>query len=121
WLGWAIIFWGIWGQTMKIGRAWTLLLFLVAPQAQAAPAQETLSAPGLNQPVEILKDHWGVSHIYAKSEDYLFFAQGYNAARDRLFQLEMWRRQATGTLAEVVGKNALKRDTANRLFKFRGN
>jgi len=104
-------------------RIWPFCCVLVlAPLiAHAAPAQERLAAPGLSQPVEIVKDHWGVSHIYAKSEEDLFFAQGYNAARDRLFQLEVWRRQATGTLAEVLGKNALKRDIANRLFTFRGN
>jgi penicillin amidase len=107
---------------MRFRWTWTFLVFALLPfGAQAAPTQETLSAPGLAQPVEILKDRWGISHIYAKSEDDLFFAQGYNAARDRLFQLEMWRRQATGTLAEVVGKKELNRDIANRLFKFRGD
>jgi len=107
---------------MRIGQFWSLLAFTLLPlSAQAAPAQETLAAPGLTQPVEIIKDRWGISHIYAKSEEDLFFAQGYNAARDRTFQLEVWRRQATGTLAEIVGKTELKRDIANRLFQFRGN
>jgi penicillin amidase len=50
-----------------------------------------------------------------------FFAQGYNVARDRLFQLEMWRRQATGTVAEILGKKELKRDIGNRLFRYRGD
>jgi len=107
---------------MRMRHVWALLgLALVPVDVQAAPVQETLAASGLAQPVEILKDHWGISHIYAKSEDDLFFAQGYNAARDRTFQLEMWRRQATGSLAEILGKKELKRDIANRLFKFRGN
>jgi penicillin amidase len=48
-------------------------------------------------------------------------AQGYIAASDRLFQLEMWRRQATGTVAELLGEKELKRDIGTRLFKFRGN
>jgi len=98
------------------------LLIAVLPFAAraATPAPETLRAPGLAQPVEIVKDHWGIAHIYAKSEADLFFAQGYNVARDRLFQLEMWRRQATGTLAEILGKRGLQRDTGNRLFLFRG-
>jgi penicillin amidase len=68
----------------------------------------------------MLKDRWGISHIYAKNEADLFFAQGYNVARDRLFQLELWRRQATGTVAEVLGKKELRRDVGNRLFMFRG-
>jgi penicillin amidase len=99
------------------------LLIAVLPFAAraATPAPETLRAPGLAQPVEIVKDHWGIAHIYAKSEADLFFAQGYNVARDRLFQLEMWRRQATGTLAEILGKRGLQRDTGNRLFLFRGD
>lgn len=58
-----------------------------------------LKVPGLKQPVEILKDKWGISHIYAETEHDLFFAQGYSAARDRLFQFEIWRAQATGTTA----------------------
>ncbi|MCB0667556.1 MAG: penicillin acylase family protein, partial [Saprospiraceae bacterium] len=71
--------------------------------------------------VEILIDTWGIPHIYAKHEDDLFFAQGFNAARDRLFQFEIWRRQATGTVAEILGSRELKRDIGTRLFKFRGN
>ena len=102
-----------------------LLLLLIAalPVAARAAASppETLLAPGLSQPVEIIKDRWGISHIYAKNEADLFFAQGYNVARDRLFQLEMWRRQATGTVAEILGKKELKRDIGNRLFMFRGD
>ena len=53
-----------------------------APAAPSAPPSETLLCPGLSQPVEIIKDRWGISHIYAKSEGDLFFAQGYNVARD---------------------------------------
>src|SRR5208282_5537035 len=46
---------------------------------------------------------------------------GYSAARDRLFQLELWRRQATGTVAELLGPRELQRDIGARLFKFRGD
>jgi penicillin G amidase len=63
----------------------------------------------------------GRSHIYAKNENDLFFAQGFYACRDRLFQFELWRRQATGTLAEILGQRELKRDIGTRLFKFRGD
>ena len=98
-----------------------VLLTALPFAACAAVPTETLLVPGLGQPVEIVKDHWGISHIYAKSEADLFFAQGYNVARDRLFQLEMWRRQATGTLAEILGKGQVKRDIGNRLFLFRGD
>lgn len=84
-------------------------------------AADKLTIPGLSQPVEILKDRWGISHIYAKNEADLFFAQGYNVARDRLFQLELWRRQATGTVSEILGRGELKRDIGNRLFMYRGD
>jgi penicillin amidase len=92
----------------------------IAPAAQA-PAPTTLRMQGLSQPVEILRDRWGIAHIYAQNESDLFFAQGYSAARDRLFQFEMWRRQATGTTAEVFGRRELKRDIGTRLHQFRGD
>src|SRR5690349_16303967 len=82
---------------------------------------ETLSAPGLRAPVEIVRDHSGISHIYARNEHDLFFAQGYAAARDRLFQFEIWRRRATGTVAEILGPRELKRDVGARLHAFRGD
>lgn len=82
---------------------------------------ETLVIEGLEQPVEILKDKWGISHIYAETEHDLFFAQGYSAARDRLFQFEIWRAQTTGTTAEFLGPKAIPRDHGTRLFKFRGD
>ena len=50
-----------------------------------------------------------------------FFAQGYAAARDRLFQFEIWRRQATGTVAEILGRRELERDVGARLHRFRGD
>ena len=98
-----------------------LALLLPALAFPATPPTEKLTLPGLTQPVEILKDKWGVAHIYAQNEHDLFFAQGYNVARDRLFQLELWRRQATGTMAEISGRSELKRDIGNRLFRFRGD
>ena len=76
---------------------------------------------GLHQPVEVLRDRWGIAHIYANDEHDLFFTQGYVAASDRLFQFELWRRQATGTMAEVQGRKALRRDIGARLLKFRGD
>lgn len=85
------------------------------------PRADTLRVTGLQQPVEVLRDDWGIQHIYAKNEHDLFFAQGYSAARDRTFQFEMWRRQATGTMAEVLGPRELERDHGARLFRYRGS
>lgn len=81
----------------------------------------SLQVAGLSQPVEILRDRWGINHIYAQNEGDLFFAQGYAAARDRLFQFEMWRRQATGTVSEILGRRELTRDRGARLHQFRGD
>lgn len=75
----------------------------------------------LKEPVEVIRDKWGVNHIYAKNTHDLFFMQGYLAAKDRLFQFEIWRRQATGTIAEILGPREIKRDIGTRLFMFRGD
>ncbi len=80
-----------------------------------------LRVPGLEQPVEVLRDEWGVPHIYAKTQADLFLAQGFVAAQDRLWQLDLWRRQAEGRLAEVLGPAAVERDRMARLLRFRGN
>jgi penicillin amidase len=107
---------------IRSSRSLPALILLLSPFLTAADAPtQNLSIPGLNQPVEILRDKWGISHIYAATEHDLFFAQGYNVARDRLFQLELWRRQATGTMAEIAGPRELKRDIGNRLFLYRGD
>ncbi|CAN5377292.1 penicillin acylase family protein [soil metagenome] len=91
-------------------------LSLVSCQSTSDP-----SLPGLQEPVEIIRDTYGVNHIYAKNEHDLFYTQGYAAAKDRTFQFEIWRRQATGTVAEILGPRELKRDIGARLFKFRGD
>ncbi len=80
-----------------------------------------IAITGLQDSVEVVRDTWGINHIYAKNQEDLFFTQGYCAARDRLFQFEMWRRQATGTVAEILGPQELKRDIGTRLFMFRGD
>ena len=83
--------------------------------------KNTLKVKGLQQKVEVLRDQWGVNHIYANNEHDLFFTQGYCAAKDRLFQFEIWRRQATGTTAEILGEREIKRDIGTRLFQYRGS
>ncbi|APQ18432.1 penicillin acylase family protein [Maribacter hydrothermalis] len=81
----------------------------------------TLTLTELKEPVELVRDKWGINHIYAQNQHDLFFTQGYAAAADRLFQFEIWRRQATGTVSEILGERELKRDIGTRLFKFRGD
>ena len=102
-------------------RQLLFLLSIFLPIFCRSQSANTIQSPGLQQPVEIIRDQWGVNHIYAKNEHDLFFAQGYSAAQDRLFQLEIWRRQATGTVAELLGPQETKRDIGTRLFRFRGD
>ena len=83
--------------------------------------KEKIKIIGLKAPVEIRRDQWGINHIYAENQEDLFFAQGYAAAKDRLFQFEIWRRQATGAIAEILGSRAINRDIGTRLFKYRGD
>ena len=94
-----------------------LLLFFVLPIAHA----ENIRVDGLAQPVEIIRDRWGVPHIYAQSTHDLFFAQGYITAKDRLWQIDLWRRIGTGKLAEVLGPSAVDRDRLARSVRFRGD
>jgi penicillin amidase len=100
------------------------VVFSVAPALaeEAAPAAVTEhGVSGLQAPAEIIVDRWGVPHIYAENIDDLFFAQGFNAARDRLWQLDLWRRRGEGLLAEAFGPSFVKKDRAARLFLFRGD
>ena len=106
-------------RTLLVGA-----LFAAAPfaaVAKEAPVTETVQVAGLRAPVEIRIDRWGVAHIYAKSEADVFFTQGFNAARDRLFQIDLWRRRGLGELSEVFGPSFVEQDRAARLFLFRGD
>lgn len=76
------------------------------PLLRAGLAGILLAATFMNtaDAAEIVRDQYGVPHIYGESVPDAFFGYGYAVAHDRLFQLEMRRRQATGQLAEVLGK-----------------
>jgi penicillin amidase len=84
-------------------------------------AAQPVKVAGLGQPARILVDQWGVPHIYAASPDDAFFVQGFNAARDRLFQNDLWRRRGLGELSSVFGPSYLEQDRAARLFLYRGS
>src|ERR1017187_7923511 len=114
-----------------------LILLLVSHCAWAQPAQKTdltgaahkalaivsgqMPIKGLEQPVEVLRDRWGVAHIYAQNQHDLFFAQGIVAAQDRLFQMELWKRAGQGRLAEILGPSMLARDVNARALRYRGD
>lgn len=107
---------------LSISSRFVLLIILLQTFfIVTAQTTDTLRMKGLREPVEVWRDEWGMNHIYARNEHDLFFAQGYCAARDRLFQFELWRLQATGTLAAVLGPSALQRYIGARLFKYRGD
>ena len=61
-------------------------------RASLAQIDGELTGTGLKETVEVVRDQYGIPHIYAQNVDDLFFAQGYVMAQDRLWQLEMWRR-----------------------------
>lgn len=98
-----------------------LSLSLIISSFLEATEEEKISLRGIDGIVEVYRDPWGISHIYAETESDLFFAQGFNAARDRLFQLELWRMKATGTLSEVFARRTLDQDIGARLLQYRGN
>lgn len=75
-----------------------------------------ITVRGIERPVEILRDVWGVPHIYADSAPDLFFAQGFVHAQDRLFQMEVNRRVGSGRISEVVGPAGLPIDRVARFF-----
>jgi penicillin G amidase len=86
-----------------------------------AQVSGTLAVAGLTAPVRIVRDTWGVPHIFAASQDDLFAAQGLVQAQDRLFQMDLWRRSVQGRLSEVMGPNFIERDAMTRRMQYRGN
>ena len=94
---------------------------LLSISALILSCSNSIELSGIVDEVEVLRDNYGINHIYANNQNDLFFMQGYLAAKDRLFQFEIWRRQATGTVSEIFGEDELERDIGTRLFKFRGD
>ncbi len=122
--------------TLSVALATTLTISTLALEPVAASAAEvtaedptpgkgeaaaTYTLSGLEKPAEIIVDHWGVPHIYAGTHYDAFFVQGFNAARDRLWQIDLWRRRGLGLLSEVLGPEFVEQDRAARLFLYRGD
>jgi penicillin amidase len=91
------------------------------PPPLVAQLAGTIEAAGLSAPVRVVRDRWGVPHIYAHSQDDLFFAQGFVQAQDRLFQMDLWRRSVQGRLSEILGPNFIERDAMTRRLQYRGD
>jgi len=87
----------------------------------SAVRREQLAVAGLQAPAKILVDQWGVAHIEAASDRDAFFLQGWNAARDRLWQIDLWRKRGLGLLSASFGTAYVAQDRAARLFLYRGD
>ena len=124
------------GHSLRFAACFTLSILALSPALPAADTAEQILAKakgvlsqvegdiplaGLREPVEVLRDRWGIAHIYAKNTPDLFFAQGFIAAQDRLFQLDTWRRIGLGEVAAVTGEQAVEGDRFARLLLYRGD
>ncbi|KXA89384.1 hypothetical protein AKJ61_03025 [candidate division MSBL1 archaeon SCGC-AAA259B11] len=74
------------------------------------PRKATIFTENVSDEVTVLRDNYGVPHIFAKTDEDLFYTLGYLHAQDRLFQMDMQRRMAKGELSEVLGKGQIKQD-----------
>ncbi len=96
------------------------LLWLHHAMVTSLPVLDgSLKAPGLTAAVTIRRDQHGVPHIQANTQDDLLFAQGYVTAQDRLWQMDMLRRNSAGELAEILGPPLLDHDKVQRVFQLR--
>ncbi len=96
------------------------ITFDTLARSSLAQLDGRVALAGLRDSVEIVRDRWGVPHIYARNLDDLFFAQGFVQAQDRLWQMEMYRRTFEGTLSEFMGPSYVAHDRLARLVQFRG-
>jgi penicillin amidase len=111
---------GIWTRGALVLLICGVLGLSCKAAALEAPARVAMTLEGLDQPAKIVIDHWGIAHLYAASPRDAFFLQGYNAARDRLWQIDLWRKRGLGLLAKSFGAAYVDQDRAARLFLYRG-
>jgi penicillin amidase len=114
------------GRVLTIGVAVVIVLglaagggFLYISRKPFPQISGTLHVAGLQSSVAVIRDKWGVPHIYADSPHDLFLAEGYVHAQDRLWQMEFWRRIGAGRLSEILGKAALSNDLFIRAVGWR--
>ncbi|MBY0436267.1 MAG: penicillin acylase family protein [Cyclobacteriaceae bacterium] len=105
-------------KRLFLGLLALLLLIIVGGyiflRSTAPSYSGTQTLAGLTSPVEVVFDEVGVPHIYAQNEPDAYYALGYVHAQDRLFQMEMLRRAASGRLSEILGGSLLPVD---KLFR----
>jgi penicillin amidase len=96
------------------------VLWLRSAARAALPVLDgELHVAGLSAPVTVRRDAHGVPHIDAATQEDLFVAQGFVTAQDRLWQMDLYRRNANGELAEVMGSSLVRHDKAQRVLQFR--
>jgi penicillin amidase len=99
------------------GAAWVALATIAAAESHHSGPPNKL--PGLYAAAQVWRDAYGIAHVRATNEHDLYFLQGYVHAQDRLFQMDVNRRQASGTLAELLGPGALASDVDLRTLGLR--
>ena len=103
----------------------SLCSLFISPAAMSSTAMAgatvSYEVDGLSADAQIIVDEYGVPHIYADDHYDVFFVQGFNAARDRLWQIDLWKRRGLGQLAEILGEQHVAQDKAARLFVYRGD
>ena len=108
------------GKGSPTGRwaTWLAAALLLAlsgcRQSSEAPPAASFAVPGLEKPAEVLVDRWGVPHVYASTLYDAFVAQGFAAARDRLWQMDLWRKRGLGEMAKDLGPAWVESDRAAR-------
>ena len=96
-----------------------VVLFEKGKVPMSTRASKAFKVAGMEAPCEILLDRFVIAHIYARSRTDLFLAQGFNAARERLWQMDLWRKRGLGELAKDLGSDYLNQDRASRLLLYR--
>jgi penicillin amidase len=107
----------------RLARRLVLALSLAAVPAWADPAPVVEHRPlaGLTAPGRVIVDRWGIAHVRAANVHDAFFLQGWNAARDRLWQIDLWRKRGWGCFRPASGGTYLDQDRAARLLLYRGD
>ena len=120
-----VFFTAAWLVTILILLACIGILWLRSDAKSALPVLDgdihlaAQGTPALSAAVTVRRDQHGVPHIDAATQEDMFVAQGYVTAQDRLWQMDAFRRNANGELAEVMGPSLLRHDKAQRMFQFR--
>jgi penicillin G amidase len=111
-LGWLVL------ALLLVVAAGIVWLYSIARSA-LPDLDGAIPVPGISGPVSVSRDSHGVPTIEAATLDDLFFAQGYITSQDRLFQMDLLRRAASGELSEIVGDVALQHDRQQRILGIR--